>query len=197
MPLYRYRPDANNFAGIVFEAQEDGRVTDVHYTDDRLVSEWEPPTAHVFDEDDYGEEESGIEGDFPSLTNYYRIPVVSERAWEVLKPLIGDVSEPLPIVYPDGKPYFLLHVMNTIDALDQERSRVRRSKIGDCRIMQIYIYAFKEEMLSSQHIFKLPLESAAELFVDDEFRRTVEENGLKGLLFDPLPMAEPGRVRGR
>ncbi len=191
MHFYKYHPDANDFAGLGFEEPERERVIAMRSKDFPLASEWEPPAAHVFDEDDYGVEDSGLEGDFPTLMDFGRIPVVSQRAWDVLKPLIGGVCELLPIVYPGGKPFFLLHVMKTIDALGEARSRVRRSKIGDCRITRIFEYAFHEDRLAGQHIFKLPLASGGELFIDDEFRRTVEENGLKGLLFDPLPMAEP------
>jgi hypothetical protein len=47
-------------------------------------------------------------------------------------------------------------------------------------------------MLVGKHIFKLPLESGAELLVDDEFRRLVESNGLRGLLFKELPLVALG-----
>ena len=43
--------------------------------------------------------------------------------------------------------------------------------------------------LSGKHIFKLPRESGAELIVDEDFRRAVEGNGLKGLQFRELPQA--------
>jgi hypothetical protein len=79
--------------------------------------------------------------------------------------------------------------MKTIDALDEERSELSRSRISG-RVSRTYKYAFKPGLLIGQHIFKLPLMSGGELLVDDEFRRVVEDNNLKGLLLKPLPMVD-------
>jgi hypothetical protein len=44
-------------------------------------------------------------------------------------------------------------------------------------------------MLEGKVIFKLPLESGAELLVNETFRNAVEAHKLKGLLFTELPLA--------
>jgi len=128
------------------------------------------------------------QGDFPSLGNYNMLPVMSQRAWEALRPLIGHCCEALPIIHPSGRPYYIIHVMNTIDALDEDRSEVKR--FSDDGIMRVVRYALKSDLLEDQHIFKLPHESGGDLLVDDEFRRVVEENGLQGLIFKPIPLVE-------
>ena len=51
---------------------------------------------------------------------------------------------------------------------------------------RIYEYAFKHETLDGKQLFKLPRDSGGKLIMDDEFRRTVEVNGLKGLRFNEL-----------
>jgi hypothetical protein len=183
MVFYQYWPAANNYAGIGFSEDDKEWVVDLHFTDAPLAKEWNVPAAHGFE--DYPE----AEGDFPSLSNYNHIPVMSQRAWDVLRPLIGDCCEALPIVYPTGEPYFIIHVMKTIDGLDAEKSNLTRNATTG-RVNWIYKYAFKPGLLEGQHIFKLPLESGAGLFVDDVFRQAVEANQLKGLKFNPLPMAD-------
>lgn len=187
MKYYRYRPDANNFAGIGFEwdfdSPEEKRVLGVHDIDHPVLVEWTPPVAHGFDDN------PPTEGDFPSLSNYWRIPVMSQRAWDALRPLIGYCCEALPIIHPSGRPFSIIHVMETIDALDEERSELRRSQI-DGRVNRVFKYAFRDNLLAGKHIFKLPLESGGELLIDDEFRQAVEKNGLQGLVFNPLPLAD-------
>ncbi len=82
----------------------------------------------------------------------------------------------------------MIHVLDTIDALDIEQSEVSRSEGRDRRVRRIYQYVLKTSLLEGKHIFKLPLMSGGELIVDDEFRTAVEQNGLQGLRFKPIPM---------
>jgi hypothetical protein len=182
MNLYVYRPDSNYFAGIGFSLQDDERVVDAHFTDSRVGDEWIAPVARVYKED------PEPQGDFPTVYNYGKIPVVSQRAWDVLRPLIGYCCEALPIIHPTGKPFYMIHVLETIDCLDEERSEVKRFTDGG--IMRILRYSFKEQMLEGKHIFKLPVTSSSGLFVDEVFRSAVERNELKGLLFRELRKRE-------
>lgn len=183
MKYYRYQPDANSFAGIGFSMTDDERIVDVHFTDTPLADQWVATVAHGF------EDNPETEGDFPSLSNFNEIPVMSQRAWEVLRPLIGYCCEVLPIIHPTGKPYSIVHVMDTVDCLDCDKSELTRNATTG-RVSDIDRYSFKHEMLPGKHIFKLPLESGAELIVDDEFRKSVEANGLEGLRFKELVMAQ-------
>jgi hypothetical protein len=179
LSFYLYQPDANNCAGIGFSLADNQRIVNVHFTDTPLADQWIAPDAHGF------EDNPETEGDFPSLSNFWRVPVMSQRAWETLRPIIGYCCEALPIVHPAGKPYFIVHVMETIDCLDIGRSEVKRFTDGG--IMRVTRFSFKPEMLQDKHIFKLPRESAGDLILDDIFRRAVESNGLMGLLFKELP----------
>ena len=56
-----------------------------------MADRWVAPVANGF------EDNPETEGDFPSLSNYNMIPVASQRAWETLRPLIGNCCEALPI----------------------------------------------------------------------------------------------------
>lgn len=163
---YLYHPHANQYLGVMLHPV-DSDIIQIRSRPSPAAEEWTPIPVTMPDENP--EEE----GDFPSLIDYRSIPMMSQRAWNALRPLIGDCCEALPIAYPTGEPFFLIHVMQTIDSLDADRSEVRRSKI-DGRISRIYKYKFRNELLRGKHIFKLSRESGGELFVDDEFRKIVE-----------------------
>jgi hypothetical protein len=181
MRYYCYRPDANNYAGIGVSMADDDRVTNIHFQDIALASKWRPVVAHGFDDN------PETEGDFPSLTNFNEIPVFSQRAWVALCPIISYCCEALPIMHPSGELFYVIHVMETIDCLDEDKSDLRRSAI-DGRVNRIFKYSFKPHMMHGKHILKLPLKSGADLIVDDVFRSAVESNDLKGLLFKELPI---------
>ena len=193
--FYNYDPDADSFAGVGFvvgevdDDNDDGsKVADLHRTDTPQQSTWN--TLNCFGFDDNPTEI----GDFPSVSNWKRVPIMSERAWTVLKPIIGDVCEALPVKHPFQGSYYVIHVMQTIDALNTELSEVDRSSVGDNRILRIYRYAFKSDLIEGKHIFKLPLMSGGGLFVDDVFRKAVEDNCLRGLRFKELVMQKDVRV---
>lgn len=180
--FYLYEPDANNFASVGFPINGDtDTIAAIHWTDTPLLPTWKPRRCHVFDE------APPLNGDFPSVCNFGGIPLMSERALTVLWPLIGYCCEVLPIIHPSHQPYFIVHVMNTIDALDVGASKVSYSKVRKDRINGVYHYSFDTAKLRGQCIFKLPHLRGAHLLVDSEFRTIVEANGLKGLLFNELP----------
>ena len=158
------------------------KVIDIHWIDDSIIDSWKRLKCHRYDA------RTKKIGDFPCVTNYFKVPMFSERAWSVLKPIIGDACEVLPVDHPFDGNYYIIHVMRTIDAIDVDASEVWRSSSG--RIGRIYKYALKYELLDGKHIFKLPLQCGSGLYVDDVFRQAVEKNGLKGLIFKELRMKE-------
>jgi hypothetical protein len=181
--FYRYQPDANSFAGIGFSMADNERVVQVHFSDAPLADQWVAPVAHGFDDN------PETEGDFPSLSNFNEIPVMSQQAWEALRPVIGYCCEALPIIHPTGKPYFIIHIMTTVDGLDCAKSDLTRNATTG-RVNRIRKYAFHHKLLHDKHAFKLPLESGGELIVDEDFRKAVEVNGLRGLRFKELPVVQ-------
>lgn len=185
MTYYEYDPDSNNFNSLGLIENRSGS-TDCAYVLtmcrnlNPVADDWVSPQFHGFDEDDVG-----VEGDFPSYTHYRSIPIFSERAWRVLEPLLRKYVEPLPINHPAGDLYFLIHVINRIDVLDEKRSEFLRNRTTG-HIAFITKYAFVEDNIRGYPIFQLS--NGGTLVVTDEFRQIVEENDLKGLLFKALPM---------
>jgi hypothetical protein len=179
MDYYKYRPDANHFAGVCVASGHDVDIADIHYDDSFLASGWSPIKFDGFDDN------PEQVGDFPSLSNYHRVPIFSQRAWRCLAPLIGGACEPLPVICPFNGPYFLVHVYETVDCLVENCSEVDRSVVDD-RIDRVFKYCLDLQKLQGKHIFKLPFKSGRELLVDDVFRAAVEDNLLKGLVFRDL-----------
>ena len=110
--FYQYDPDSDHFAAIGFSMDDDDEITDIHFVDCPIAERWKPRICHDFDEN------PSVEGDFPSVVNFRSVPVMSAGAWQALEPLIGYCCEALPIVHPSGKPFFIIHMMDTIDCLD-------------------------------------------------------------------------------
>jgi hypothetical protein len=70
--------------------------------------------------------------DFPGLCNYGQIPIVSPLAWQVLKPIIGESVEALPIDSPVGE-LFVLNVLelngSKVPGLVDEFTTTKRNSI--------------------------------------------------------------------
>jgi hypothetical protein len=120
-------------------------------------------------------------GDLPSPSNFFRVPVFSAQAWEILSQRIDCGWEALPLIHPNGLRFCLIHVMETIDCVDLDRSEVTRYSSG--RVMQIERFFLEREKLEGKHIFKTPEESGLDLLVDDVFHGIVQETGFRGLEF--------------
>jgi hypothetical protein len=185
---YEYDPDGNSFAGVGFHGREidderdDGAiVTNLHFDDTPRAANWRPLTCHGWTDN------PPRIGDFPSVSNYRRVPMMSERAWIALAPLIGGVCEALPVHHPFSGNYHLVHILRTVAALDELQSVVARRSPTDQRIYKVYQYSFRKELIDGLHIFKLPNAQGSALIVDEEFRRIVEDNNLQGLRFQRLP----------
>ncbi len=102
----------------------------------------------------------------------------------MVEQLVSGDCEALPIAHPSGE-YVMLHLPAELDALNVERSEVRRSQV-DGRVSRVFRYCFDYGIVSNHHIFRLPVECGGETIVDDEFRHCVKENNLVGLRFEPL-----------
>lgn len=189
--FYEYCPEANSFAGVGFavgdvndDNDDDAKVTNLHWNDASVALTWNRLTCHGFDDN------PPEVGDFPSVSNFRVVPMMSERAWIALKPVIGDLCEALPVSHPFDGRYYLIHVLRTIEALDEDASEVERRSATDPRIRQVFRYAFRYDLIEGIHIFKLPNKQGSRLIVDNVFRKAVEDNGLRGLRFMELSLTQ-------
>ena len=140
------------------------------------MSSWNAPVVEVFRDDKTGQ--NFPPSDFPSLVS--DVPVFSLRAVNVLKGILQENGEILPLSCAEGE-YYAFNLTTSIDALDESKSEVKRFA-NSSRIMRILKYAFLGDRLIGATIFKIP-QSRATIFVTDAFLRVVIANNLLGFEF--------------
>ncbi|MDF2922663.1 MAG: hypothetical protein K0R57_1577 [Paenibacillaceae bacterium] len=114
--------------------------------------------------------------------------IFNDKAIHALNHILQGKVEILPLVHINAaapKSIFAINVIRMLDCLDYDRAKVKidpEYKI----ITEIKRYAFKEEMLRDETIFKMPQHRGTRVFVTEKFVRAVEENHLTGLEFDEV-----------
>jgi hypothetical protein len=128
------------------------------------------------------------------------VPVVSQRAIDVLGELLLPHTELLPIeVAPSSSgfeyDYFAVNVITVVDCLDHDRSLFKRYSTG--RIMKIERYSFIENRISGIPIFKIPESTTVSVFVSSKFRSAYKQAGLTGWRFEKVyPQTFLQRLKG-
>ncbi len=172
MNIWMLKQDCSNYASVYsvpeFTADEiqsfDGRPK---------AAEWQELNVKIYDED-----KTLPISDFLGFT----IPIFSEKAVEVLHPLLDGSAEILDVNLQNRR-FYAVNVIAVLDVLDRENSKYLTYRDGQ-RIMVIKDYAFIKNVELMQHnIFKLAEEPVRRPFVSDVFKNTVEQNGLTGFDF--------------
>ena len=145
------------------------------FTGRPLSAEWAPVRVEHYP--------VGERGDFPHLASH--VPVLSERAWPALEPLIGSAVEALPLLAEDDERYLALNVLSVLDCLDEERAVVEHPA-GDEQ-MWISHYAFRPGAVGGHPIFKVRHAELKHVLASDAMRAAVAAAGLRGFVFAPLP----------
>lgn len=172
MGFYIAIPDSDEFDSLVTVNPEDWDVFE-RFNGRPLASSWVPVPVKIYP--------GKRRGDFPSLISY--VPVFSEKALQILEPLVGSSIEALPLQCKKGS-FYAINVLDLAAALDLERSEIVR--FSDGGIMDVERHVLKEDLLAGKNIFKLAEMPRDRVFVSEAFKKSVEENGLKGLIFRPV-----------
>ena len=109
------------------------------------------------------------------------IPVLDRTAVDVLRDLLDDNAEILPLDCEYAELY-AINVTNIVDCIDYEKSEYKVFE-NSGKIMWIHRHAFKEEKVKMQHLFKIPDMKRGCPYVSDEFRNRVLEAGLTAFRF--------------
>jgi hypothetical protein len=124
--LYLYNPDVNHWDSYNLDPDISDEVIDLHFRAERVGQSWKRYTLKALTND------VGKTPDFPGLCNYGQIPIVSPLAWQVLKPIIGESVEALPIDSPVGE-LFVLNVLelngSKVPGLVDEFTTTKRNSI--------------------------------------------------------------------
>ena len=146
-----------------------------------LENSWEIPHLSLFQYE--GEEDKPL-ADFMSG---FDAPVVSKKATEILRPVVKQSVEFLPVQTEVGD-YFALNI-RFLNCLDVAHSIVERAK-SDGSVIGVDKYAFYEDRLKDVCMFRVPELGLSRLFVLDRFKKIYEQSNLTGLIFYPIPLVE-------
>ena len=119
------------------------------------------------------EPEKGLPlGDAPGFT----IPVFSAKALDCLLPLIKDFVEVLPLEFEEE--YYGINVTTVLNCIDYIKASFKTFHDGK-KIMLFERYAFTNA-IDGYPIFKIVDEKTRSAFVNEDFKKCVENNGLQG-----------------
>ncbi len=124
-------------------------------------------------------------GDYP----HFEVPIISERAYNILDPHIGNFVELLDVkISGSTDNYFALNVINVLDCLDLEKSKIKWFK-NSSKIMRITKYVFKDIESESSFILR-PLHYQKTILVNEKLIQIIESNQLEGFKFEDVSIEE-------
>lgn len=169
MRIWKLDSDVDNYAYLIPEKDQDQEK--VNFCGEKLGNNWIPVRFKFGGEIQLG--------DCPDLNA--SAPVFSEKAVEILKDLIEDSVEILPLQTKIGS-YYAINVIDILDCIDYSNSKFVKFKSSN-RIMVFEKYAFHLGCVQERNIFKIIDEPGKRAFVSDTFRERVLNSGLKGFQF--------------
>lgn len=160
---------------------------DIFYQGKKKASDWEPPAIEWFADnsrnlDKYKE---------PDIS--YCTPgsyILAPRAAELLRPVVSDVAELLPIPF-QGETWYFMNVFNQIDAMDKERSRYKTYSTGERGWLEKP--AFFADKVPHAKLFIVPQAPGRLYYAEHHpdpnphtFKNVVERNKLFGIVIEKV-----------
>jgi hypothetical protein len=173
MKIWKLTADVNNYDSMMAD-DSNYDYTEVTLDGTSRADGWEPVKLKRM----YGK---GLPlSDFP---HYYGDPIMSEKAINVLAPIIKDSVEYLPMMF-DEKNYTMVNVIKVVNVVDYDKAVYKTFSDGK-RILAFrkYIFRICDDLLNND-IFKLVDEPRRAPFVSDRFKKYVEDNNLTGFEFE-------------
>jgi RNA polymerase subunit RPABC4/transcription elongation factor Spt4 len=182
MRIYRMRANVNNYRTL--QSVEDGIVQYYRRFDGTPLEDPSRVRPLVVRRENA---DTPI-GDFPGLTSH--IPVFSQKGVEALGEILDSAGEWVPVLCRDCDAIYVgLNVTGLVDALDVDRSVVKRYRSG--RIMRVIRYAFAADALQDVTVFKIPETAVQEVYVTQPFVDAFVRSSLRGGVFELLWTDEP------
>jgi Immunity protein family (Imm11) len=113
---------------------------------------------------------------------YSHIPVFDKVTLDVVKDLIKDSAEALPLLCDEGE-FYAINVIEVLDCINYDKAQFKTFRDGK-RIMRFIKYEFTKNVVNGKHIFKIVDEPLRRPFVSNEFRQRVIDCNLKGFKFE-------------
>lgn len=108
-------------------------------------------------------------------------PILDQKAAQLFQAKVAESIELLPLK-TDHRDFYLLHVLDIVDCIDYERSEIAYYE-STGRLAGIVKYVFKKELIEGKPIFMLPEDGMPNIYISDEFKKAIEDNGLEGVKF--------------
>jgi hypothetical protein len=185
MKVYILRPDIDEYRGLFFSRKEDVLEFNRRFDGTPMKNNWKREVKFVF------RPGTKPKGDFPGLSTH--IPVFNLKAVKALADLLEGNGELLPTTCDDGEDYFLFNVTRVIDALNEANCAMKR--FTDGKLMYIVRHSFFPDRVAGVKVFKLPQIPLMDVFVTDDFVKSVRTAKLKGFEFRPVWSDEIRLVR--
>lgn len=115
--------------------------------------------------------------------NYSVHPIFSDRAKQILGPHIDGLGRWIELEC-DEAPYWLFWITNVVDALDEEKSELKR--FADGRVLRVVRMSLRPEKVEDQWLFTLPQRRGSNRLVTQRFVDLVQRHGLTGFVFKPM-----------
>jgi len=150
------------------------------YTGQKKAHDWHPPAIRWHD--DEGRKKNKYR--YPDIASIFLSWALSPTTAELLRPVISDVAELLPLPFNDETWYFM-NVFNRIDAVDKANSSYKVYSSG--RIGPVEKIVFSPDKVPHAKLFTIPETPSiyyAEHYPDDNpntFKNVVEQNKLFGI----------------
>ena len=174
MKIWELIADVNNFENL--QRIGDFDLEMLQSFDGRSkINDWKPLLFKGM----YGNRQWG------DIVDYHgHMPIVTRKVIEATQDLLDNNVEVLPVLC-EGHELFLLNVTKVINCIDYTKAIYKNFKSSN-RIMCFKKFAFLEEKIKSEHIFKIKELPLFGVLVSDEFRQRIIDNGLKGFKFELL-----------
>lgn len=180
MALYSIFADFKNYACIGFDRGEMEHVFGAnprnHIDVSRKVKSygdaWKPVTAYFGDAD-------GITGSvIPDVTEFQGHLFLSLAAYEILKPMIENDGEFLPIVYENGDG-FIFNPLRIAEDVDGLNTVISKKSVWD----ELEHLAFYEDRVKNISIFKTNFDANLSITCQASVKEAIDRAGLGGVIF--------------
>lgn len=181
MTLYSIYADTNTYRSLGFNRKQSREIfgADIHDQFDvnceakPYAKKWQPLNVNFADDG------SGLSGEIvPEISEHNGRLFLSQKAYDVLKPLLENDGEFLPVTYEHGDGYMFnpLSLAEDVGGLDEKCSV--KNEWGD-----IENTAFHEEHVKGFMIFRCEFDNYRNAYCQEALKNAIEEAGLKGVFF--------------
>lgn len=182
MKIWKMNKNVDDFATFFLENKNDEK-----YIEEGLTNEWKE--LRLISKDIT----NGPISDCSHIWIYESHFLFSERAKEIINENFGECIQLFPMIYEDKK-FYIDNILNTVDCVDLDKSDLK-IMMGKY-IIDVNRYVLKENAKNFP-IFKIYLDGVRKTiytFVNDEFKKVIEDNNLEGFEFTEVFDFEEGSV---